>query len=151
MSCLRTSSSRVKKEPTGRSSIEEALEVWLRPQTVTEPVGPPLAVASGVPLSSSRNAQWSPLMSFCAWYAAARVYGGRCLVLQGDKGMASQRPRTRTDDSDRLNQTRTGNNSTTHELEWINHNRAAIVYTRKTAGPQQDCNLHAAQFIPAEE
>jgi hypothetical protein len=85
------------------------------------------------------------------WYATARVYGGLCLVLQGDKGMASQRPRTQTDDSDRLNQPRTGDNSTTHELEWINHNRAAIECTRKTAGPQQDCNLHAAQCILAEE
>jgi hypothetical protein len=39
--------------------------------------------------------------------------------------MASQRPRTRTDN---MNQTRTGDNSTTHELEWISHSRAAQGY-----------------------
>ena len=27
------------------------------------------------------------------WYATARVYGGRCGVLQGDKGTDRQRPK----------------------------------------------------------
>ena len=52
------------------------------------------------PRTSKAGTEKLALASPSKRYATARVYGGRCLVLQGDKGMASQRPRTRTDDSD---------------------------------------------------